>query len=384
MSFRQLLTIDENGSKKLEPNEDETRLFVKPHIVGTPRVVEGGDTKAPEEDDDDIIPGPRASPNQTRDNIESVVSRREERISMGKAGRTHDTISGIPTNAGSVQQREKCGSSMGSTNDSGIREGTKSDPAHPKNRSISDASVRTRRKAMELMKAKNINITPLRKKATGPAQKPSNVIEKQRTTPCSAFQKKMDTMNSKKSSSRPNDVADDRKSNIVVDDLVIVQTSSTSEESFDTPSVHIRKLFEEKTGQSLGSFGSSDSHDDGSERSCGARLRAAIEDEQNRVFQDDDTGDPADENRPPQPDLRLLYKKYVTGSLERKSVVRTGNEWTAGYRERRLGRRGRLPKKRVGRRVPSLPSGGSIASGPALVSVPASSIDEMGFAGTKP
>lgn len=139
-------------------------------------------------------------------------------------------------------------------------------------------------------------------------------------------------------------------------------------DDINTPSNHIRTLFQ--ASASIDECSTVTSHN---------RMYNAIEEAQNRVYKDDQNENKdGDENDPSTGaktvDLRSLYQKYLAGKIEKERVVRTGQEWTSGYREKRK-QRGRPNKRVLNRRRTG---GSSVTSAPARIQP--TKIDEMGFA----
>ena len=70
------------------------------------------------------------------------------------------------------------------------------------------------------------------------------------------------------------------------------------------------------------------------------RMRRAIEEQQRRLFHEEPKND---ENKKPddpaEKDLRSIYLRYLSGGIEKQSVIRSGEQWTSGYRARRRQRR---------------------------------------------
>ena len=106
--------------------------------------------------------------------------------------------------------------------------------------------------------------------------------------------------------------------------------------------------------------------------SCRSRLRTALDETTTHkrsicIFEEEDDD---------------IYQKYSTSTVstsESDMSVRTGDDWTSYYRERRLQRRKQQPSlKKLLRRRRFATSGTSITSAPARM-MP-SRIDEMGFA----
>jgi len=106
------------------------------------------------------------------------------------------------------------------------------------------------------------------------------------------------------------------------------QTISTSSSSFTLdfpsktglglPSAQIRNIFQRGAPTEKGRGG--------------ALVKKRIEEEQTRIYKDEQ--DENDEEAGVE-DLRSIYQKYLSGQIEKKCVVRSGEQWTSRYRDRR-------------------------------------------------
>lgn len=117
-------------------------------------------------------------------------------------------------------------------------------------------------------------------------------------------------------------------SDLSIEPVLSIASSTSSLEMSSTyndddepnvPSAHIRKIFQraapvENTGRG------------------GALVQRAIEDQQTKLIQKKKEKEKQEEAAN---DLRSIYQRYLSGQIEKESVVRSGEEWTSRYRERR-------------------------------------------------
>eukprot|EP00535_Pseudo-nitzschia_heimii_P006178 CAMPEP_0197187398 /NCGR_PEP_ID=MMETSP1423-20130617/15794_1 /TAXON_ID=476441 /ORGANISM="Pseudo-nitzschia heimii, Strain UNC1101" /LENGTH=400 /DNA_ID=CAMNT_0042638961 /DNA_START=185 /DNA_END=1387 /DNA_ORIENTATION=- len=384
-------------SKKVVKNKSEKKedLEAKENArpITAPRISSiAEDDKTPDEDDD-VLPSPRVrlgSLTQIRDdgssrvNDESDRSYRKSRISMVRIHRsgTRDSVESNESNGKARSTMEIRHNGSGESTESDTSSENDRVPMESKdNRNIkeSDHLTRTRRKAMSLAMEKKKRMCQLKPTAEAEKEEKDKDTDN-RSISASTFDDSVETpsapiyrlFHKMAGQSQSVTAAEKEEKDEDVDNQSI--SASTFDDSVEIPSTHIRRLFQGKAGQSLESF---DSFDDVSVISSGSRIRKAIEDAQKRVLKDDRNKREEADEEITTTHLSSLYQTYIAGSLEKELVVRAGKQWTEGYRQRRRLQRGRPVKKRVRLRS-SLSSNGSIASS-STRAIP-TTIDEMGFA----